>query len=138
MDGGKWSASLVFVDNLVDGIIAAMDSGAAAGRTYNLRDDYDVTWKEYITWLGGLVGKKPMGSLPCKAAWRLGWIIQTALLPLGVRPPITAQAVGIMGTDNDVSNRRAKEELGWKTRVPWDEAKVVIEQWVHDEYKPPK
>ncbi len=138
MDGGKWSASLVFVDNLVDGIVAAMDSPAAAGRTYNLRDDYDVTWKDYITWLGGLVGKKPLGSLPYKTAWRLGWIIQAPFLPFGVRPPITAQAVGIMGTDNDVSNRRAKEELGWSTRVPWEEAKKVIEKWVREEYRPPK
>jgi nucleoside-diphosphate-sugar epimerase len=138
MDGGKWSASMVFVDNLVDGIIAAMDSDTAAGRTYNLRDDYDVTWKEYISWLGGLIGKKPTGSLPYKAAWRLGWIVQTAFLPLGVRPPITSQAVGIMGRDNDVSNRRAKEELAWKTRVPWEEARGIIEKWVRDEYNPPK
>ncbi|MDD5668140.1 MAG: NAD-dependent epimerase/dehydratase family protein [Actinomycetota bacterium] len=138
MDGGRWSASLVFVDNLVDGIVAAMDSPAAAGRTYNLRDDYSVTWKEYITWLGGLVGKKSTGSLPFNMAWSLGWIVQTAFLPFGARPPITAQAVGIMGTDNDVSNRRANEELGWKTRIPWEEAKKIIEKWVHENYKPPK
>jgi len=36
-----------------------------------------------------------------------------------------------MGTDNDGSNRRAKEELGWKTRA-------AIEIWVREEYKPPK
>lgn len=136
MDGGRWSASLIFVDNLVDGILAAMDADAAAGRIYNLRDDYDVTWKEYITWLGGLVGKKPTGSLPYKAAWRLGWIVQTAFLPFGVRPPVTAQAVGIMGRDNDVSNRRAKEELGWSTRVPWETAREVISAWVTEQYQP--
>jgi 2-alkyl-3-oxoalkanoate reductase len=138
VDGGRWSASLVFVDNLVDGIIAAMDSEAAKGRTYNLRDDYEVTWKEYLTWLGGLTGKKPAGSFPYSAAWRLGWVVQTAFLPFKVRPPLTAQAVGIMGRDLDVSNRRSKEELGWNTRVSWEEAKSAIEQWVHEEYKPPK
>ena len=138
LDGGRWSASLVFVDNLVDGIIAAIDSSAAAGRTYNLRDDYNVTWKEYITWLGSLIGKKPMGSIPFKAAWKLGWIVQTAFLPIGLRPPITASAAGITGRDNDVSNRRAKKELGWKTRVSWEEAKEAIEKWVREEYKPSK
>ena len=135
IDGGRWSASLVFVENLVDGILAAMDSEVAAGRTYNLRDDYEVTWKEYEEWLGGLIGRQPTGSLPYKLAWRLGWVVQTLFLPLGVRPPITAQAVGIMGRDLDVSNRRAKEELGWRTRVPWEEAKATIENWVQSEYR---
>lgn len=138
MDGGQWSASLVYVENLVDGIVTAMDSDAARGRTYNLRDDYEVTWKEYEEWLGSLIGKKPTGSLPFKLGWRLGWIVQTVFLPLKVRPPITASAVGIMGRDLDVSNRRAKEELGWKTRVTWDEARAAIETWVRDEYQPPK
>ncbi len=48
MDGGRWSASLVFVENLVDGILAAMDSAAAAepggdlgGRTKGTREVKD-------------------------------------------------------------------------------------------------
>ena len=138
MDGGKWSASLVYVENLVDGILAAMDAEAARGRTYNLRDDYRVTWGEYLRWLAGLVGKKPAGSLPFGLAWKLGWIVQTLYLPFNARPPITAQAVGIMGRDLDISNRRAKEELGWSTRVSWDEARSAIERWVREEYKPPR
>lgn len=138
IDGGKWSASLVYVENLVDGILAAMDSEAARGRTYNLRDDYEVTWKEYITWLGGLIGKKPAGSLPFGVAWKMSWLVQTALLPFKVRPPSSALAVGVMGRDLDVSSRRAREELGWRTRVGWEEARADIEAWVREEYKAPR
>ncbi len=138
MDGGQWSASLVYIDNLVDGILMAADSDAARGRTYNLRDDYDVSWKEYAEWLLGLIAKKPTGSLPFKFAWRLAWIVQTLFLPFGVRPPISAMSVAIMGRDLDISTRRAEEELGWKTRVPWEEARAAIEKWVREEYNPPK
>ena len=137
-DGGRYSASLVYVENLVDGIIMAMDSEAARGRTYNLRDDYDVTWKEYEEALGNLIGKKPTGSLPFGFAWRLGWVVHAICAPFGIRPPITAQSVGIMGRDNDVSNRRAREELGWSTRVSWEEAWAAIEKWVREEYSPPE
>jgi nucleoside-diphosphate-sugar epimerase len=135
IDGGLWSASLVFVENLADGILMAMDSDTARGRTYNIRDDYEVTWGEYEEWLGGLIGKKPVGSLPFKFAWRLSWIMQAAFLPFKVRPPVTALGVGVLGRDLDVSNRRAKEELGWKTRIPWEEAKAAISEWVHTEYR---
>lgn len=134
IDGGRWSASMVYVENLVDGILLAMDGDAARGRTYNLRDDYAFTWKEYLEWLGGLIGKKPAGSVPFRAAWRAGRLIQAAFLPLKVRPPLTASAVGIMGRDLDVSSRRAREELGWRTRVSWEEARAAIETWVREEY----
>lgn len=134
IDEGRYSASLVYVENLVDGIILARDSEVASGRTYNLRDDYRVTWKEYVEALGRLVGKKPSGSLPFRLAWYIGYITHQLCVPFGLRPPITHQAVGIMGRDNDVSNRRAKEELGWRTRIPWEEAWATIERWVKEEY----
>ncbi len=138
IDGGRYSASLVYVENLVDGIVLALDSETAKGRTYNLRDDYQVTWKEYLESLGALIGKKPIGSLPFSLAFKLGWVCQTIFTPLGIRPPIVAYTVGLTGRDNDVSNRRAKEELGWRTRVPWEEAWSAIEKWVREEYVPHK
>lgn len=137
-DGGKYSASLVYVENLVDGIIMAMDSEVARGKAYNFRDDYEITWKEYAQGLGKLVGKKPRGSLPFKVGWYAGKGCHAVFAPLGIRPPVTPLAVAVLGRDNDVSNARAKEDLGWKTRVPWDEAWAAIEKWVREEYKNPK
>jgi nucleoside-diphosphate-sugar epimerase len=42
-----------------------------------------------------------------------------------------------MGRNLDVSNRRAKDELGWRTRVSWEDAKAAIAVWVREEYRPP-
>ncbi len=137
IDGGVHSASLIYVENLVDGILLALDSEKAAGRTYNLRDDYRVTWREYLEALGDLVGKRPRGTLPFVVAWRLGKACDRLFAPLGVRPPITAQGAAIVGRDLDISNRRAKEELGWRTRVSWEEAWEDIRRWVLEEYRPP-
>jgi nucleoside-diphosphate-sugar epimerase len=41
-----------------------------------------------------------------------------------------------MGRNNDVDTRRARQELGWKTRVGQDEALERIEQWVKTVYLP--
>lgn len=43
IDGGRWSSSMVYVENLVDWLLIAMDDDVSRGRTYNLRDDYNVT-----------------------------------------------------------------------------------------------
>jgi nucleoside-diphosphate-sugar epimerase len=132
IDKGQYSASLIFVDNLVDGIIKAGNSEIASGQTYQLRDDWDVTWKQYLTDLSALLGKKPLSSVPYVVAWKLGAAMETLLTPLGIRPPITRLAIAIMGRDNDVDTSKAKTELGWKTKVTYPEAMEQIGEWVRN------
>ncbi len=139
IDHGAYNISGVYVENLVDGIVLALDSEIAKGKAYHFRDDYEVTWREYLESLGALIGKKPSVSLPFPLAWRLGHLTEILWLPLGlagIRPPASRLAAGVMGRDNRVDTRRAREELGWSTRIPWDQAWSSIEKWVREEYIP--
>ena len=135
IDGGRHSASLIYVDNLVDGIILAATSDSGKGRIYQLRDDWDVTWKQYIRDLGALIGKKPLGSLPYAAARMLGAVMDLVCTPLKVRPPISRMAADITGRDNDVDTTLAQTELGWKTKIAYPEAMEKISAWVRETYK---
>jgi nucleoside-diphosphate-sugar epimerase len=130
IDKGRYSASLIYVDNLVDGIIRAGTSERASGQVYHFRDDWNVSWKQYLTDLSAMVGKKPAGSLPYPVAWILASIVERIFTPLGLRPPITRLAIATMGRDNDVDNSKAKQELGWQTRVSYPEAMDTIQKWV--------
>jgi len=132
IDKGQYSASLIYVDNLVDGIIKAGTADSASGRTYQLRDDWEVTWKQYLTDLSALFGKKPLGSVPYFVAWKLGAIAESILTPIGIRPPVTRLAIAIMGRDNDVDTTKAQQELGWRTKISYDEAMAQIGEWVCD------
>ncbi len=126
VDKGRYSSSLIYVDNLIDGMILAGTVDAAAGRTYHLRDDWKVTWKQYLTDLSAVLGKKPFGSLPFSVGWTLGSICETLFTPLGLRPPVTRLAVALMGRDNDVDTTKARKELGWQTRISYEEAMEEI------------
>jgi nucleoside-diphosphate-sugar epimerase len=130
VDRGKYSASLIHVGNLVEGMILAGTLDIAEGKTYFLRDDWSVTWKEYVTDLGAILGKQPVGSIPFKVAWTGGSILEKILTPFRLRPPVTRLAAGVMGRDNDVDNTRAKQELGWRTRVSYRDAMEEIRRWV--------
>jgi nucleoside-diphosphate-sugar epimerase len=132
MDGGRHSASLVYVSNLADGIILAGTMEHAAGRIYHFRDDYDVTWKKYLTDLSAMVGKKPSFSIPFRLAWNLGAALETVLTPLNIRSPITRLAAGVMGRDLDVDTTRARTELGWQTRVSYEQGMDEIRAWVRE------
>ena len=63
-DHGQYNTSFVYVDSLVDGIIRAGTMDIARGKSYHFRDDWNVTWKEYITDLGSFIGKRPAGKYP--------------------------------------------------------------------------
>jgi 2-alkyl-3-oxoalkanoate reductase len=135
--GGDFSASLVGVDNLVEGIRLAATRQEGKQQCFNLRDDWKVTWRRYLTELGSLVGKEPRGSLPFSAVWALGSLLETVCNPLGLRPPMTRLMAGITGRNNDVSTKSARQLLGWESRVSYEEAMERIKDWVERSYCPP-
>lgn len=136
IDGGRHSASLVYIDNLVDGIMLAATKDAAKGRTYHFRDDYAVTWKAYFSDLASAIAVTPrFASLPFAVAWPLAKLFDRTLRPLGIETEITRQMIGLTGRDNDVDTTRAKQELGWKTRVPYEEGIRAIENYAKDRFR---
>ncbi len=135
IDGGRHSSSFIYVDNLVDGIILAATSDIGKGKIYHLRDDWDVTWKQYISDLGSFIGKKPAGSIPYVPARLLGAVMDLVCTPLKLRPPLSRMAADITGRNNDVDTTLAQTELGWKTKVTYPEALEKIGTWIRATYK---
>jgi nucleoside-diphosphate-sugar epimerase len=81
-----------------------------------------------------MIGKKPRMSIPFPLAWWGGVFMEALLTPLGIRPPITRLAAGVMGRDNDVDNTKAKTEIGWQTSISYDDAMLRIRDWVDKVY----
>ena len=137
INGGDFSASLVDVENLVEGIWLAASLDEGTNECFNLRDHWNVTWKQYLSDLGELVGMKPRGNLPSAAAWPLARVLEAVCSPLGLRPPLTRMMTGITGVNNDVSTSKAKRLLGWETRITYEESLEKIKSWVKRCFSPP-
>ena len=139
VDGGKHSASLVYIDNLVDGIILAATQEVATGRTYHFRDDYEVTWMTYFSDLASAIGATPkFAKLPFSIAWPVATLFDRVLRPLGIETEITRQVIGLTGRDNDVDTTRAREDLGWRTRVPYEEGIRTIREYAKGLFPTPE
>lgn len=130
IDGGRYSASLVYIDNLVDGIVRAGTMDGAKGKTYHFRDDWDVTWEQYVNDLGTFAGKNPRGNIPFAAAWTMAVLLEAVCNPLKIRSPLTRLAVSVMGRDNDVDTSDARNELQWRTAVSYSQAFEEIGKWI--------
>jgi NAD(P)-dependent dehydrogenase (short-subunit alcohol dehydrogenase family) len=136
IDGGRHGANLIGVDNLVDGLLLAADVEAATGKTYHLRDAWQASWRRYLTDLAAMLHSRPRGALSFEAAWALGGAAERVCAPLGLRPPLTRMAAGMLGRDNEVDTSRAREELGWRTRVSYEETMDEIRAWVGANLEP--
>ena len=135
IDGGRYNGCFVYVQNLVDGIVLTMTKEISKGKTYHFRDDYTETWKDYVTDLGVILGKDvKFFSIPFALAWGLGYLNDKLLRPLNVRITTSRHTVGLIGRDNSVDTSRARNELGWKTRIPYRKAMDEIGHWVKNEY----
>jgi nucleoside-diphosphate-sugar epimerase len=134
IDGGRYGASMIYVDNLVDGIILAGTRDVAAGKTYHFRDDWNVTWKQYLTDIAAMIGKKPPYSVPYSIARAGAGLCEMVLAPFNVRPPATRMVIDSMGRDMDVDNTLSKVELGWQTKIGYPEALRAIRPWVEKQY----
>lgn len=93
-DGGR-CINMVHRDDVVGAIVAALERGEA-GRTYNVVDNEAVTQLEFFRWLAGQLGKPvpPFASATENAARKRGL------------------------THKRVSNRRLREELGYRLAHP--------------------
>lgn len=119
VDGGRYPTSTCHVRNVVEGVLAAAERGAA-GATYFLTDGEATDFRTFITALLDTQGvPAPSGSMPrlvasaaataCDVAWRL--------LPLPGEPPLSRTLLLDVLSECTVSDARARAELGYVGRV---------------------
>lgn len=135
--GGRADAGLVYVGNLVDAIVLALDHDGAPGATLNVTDELGVTWRRFTTDLAaGLGCRPPRWSMPYRVAYTLGWMLEGGYRALRrstgltIPPLLSRQAVQVLGTDQRFSSRRLREQLGWEPRTGYDAGLGVTLDWL--------
>lgn len=138
VDGGRHAAGLAYVENVVDACLLAADREAPAGSAWNVCDDSDVTWGEYIARLAAGIGvPPPRWSLPSSILYPLAVASEAAARLAGrrERPLLTRLAVLELGTDQRYDIHRAREELGYAPRVDFETAMDRTIRWANQTAK---
>jgi nucleoside-diphosphate-sugar epimerase len=140
--GGQAVAGLCYIDNLVDAAVLAMTcDGVAAGEAFNVTDGLDVTWKQFANALADGLGCPPVRwTMPYWAASGLGFSLEHGYrllrrtTRLRTRPLLSRQAVHVLGINQDFSNRKARELLGWEPAVGYEAGLQATLEWLADAY----
>jgi ornithine--oxo-acid transaminase len=126
VDGGRAVAGLCYVENLMDAATLALSHDAAPGHAFNVSDGLDITWKEFTDDLAeGLGYSKVRWSLPYWVANSIGFSLEHTYrllrktTRLTVAPLLSRQAVHVLAKNQDFSNRKARDVLGWEPRVDY-------------------
>ena len=135
VNGGRTRAGLVYVDNAVDCILRAAQADCALGQTYNVRDETDETWRQYVDALAGALGKSPpklsvsLGLAFVLARWFEGIY---GILRLKGRPFVTRHAALVLGRDQGYTIAKSQRELGFESKVSFEEGMRRSAAWFQD------
>jgi len=133
IDGGNHIAGLTYVGNLVDALLLAADNEASTGQAYNITDDSQVTWQEYLAALADLAElPRPTRNYSHPMATLLAslWEAYYRLLGRTQRPPLTRMMVERMGTDQRFPIDKARSQLGYRPLVSFEEGIGHTRDWL--------
>lgn len=114
--GGRSTLAVVHAENVARGIVLAATSDVAAGKAYNLANDYDVSVRRFFELAGQGLGRRPL-FIPtplwaARSAMRAAkWL--SRVLTAGRVTLISNSTLDFISRDNPFSSDRAKRELGW-------------------------
>lgn len=123
----------VYIDNLIDLAVLAMDPAKGVGRVYLAAD------AEYVT-IEDLVRRtaKAMGvavSIPHYPVWpvvALGHVCETICKPFKIAPPIFPRRVDWYRQNRAFDITRARKELGYEPKIGLDEGLKRTFAWYRD------
>ena len=117
---GHNALPFVYVTDVVQGLLLALDHEDAVGQAYNIANDRPLTQKQLLHTIARELGAKPPRlHLPYRALYAAGYAAErlATLTPSWHRPPITRLGVAFFGTDNRYAIDKARRELGYTPRV---------------------
>jgi nucleoside-diphosphate-sugar epimerase len=110
--------SLIFVENLVDAILACLQEEKAAGRTYLVADAESPSTPQLITQIAGFLGVAPrLFAFP-------PLLLQLAAALVGKRPEVE-RLLGSLAADAS----KVKQELKWQPRFSLIEGLAATIEW---------
>ncbi len=123
----------VYVDDLVEAILAAALDGRA-GEAYAAWDDSrPVSFAEHFDRLAAMAGARPARRWPRPALEFLGALAEAASRLSKSPPRFSARAVTFVDRRGTASTKLTRERLGWEPRVPYDEGMRLTEEWLRAE-----
>lgn len=136
LGSGDNRLNVVYAGNVAEACVLAADKPAAVGQAYNCSNDGELTQRQYFNKIAEAIGAQPVTKcVAYKTAYVAAFIMECVghLLRRKKPPLVTRYAVWLMGRDTFFSAQKAREELGWKTTVSYEDGIPATIRWFGQE-----
>jgi len=118
LGSGKVLYQMIYIDDLIDGILLCGSKDEAVGRIYILTGEQPVTLNHLVGVIARALGiPAPAGHWPVLPAYLAGWFCELLCRPLGLDPPLHRRRIDFFRKSRAFSIDRAKKELGFQPRA---------------------
>lgn len=133
--GGNGVFSPVYIDTLVDGIVAAATQPAGAGQIFNLTDGVDVSCREFFgyhhRWLGRRGDPLILPTAAARAIITAGEVVMNRVLKQHTE--ISAGSLAMLMRRGSYSIDKAQSLLGYAPQVSLAEGMQRTEAWLREQ-----
>ena len=129
---GRNALPLVYVSDVVGGLLLALDQPHALGKAYNIGNDLPLSQREFLTGLAREIGARPPRlRVPYRVLYTVAYVAERFAEVTGSRraPVVTRHGVNLFGTDNRHAIDKAGRELGYTPQVPLAEGIRLAAAW---------
>jgi nucleoside-diphosphate-sugar epimerase len=131
---GKTYYHPLYVDNLVDSFLLAMEDGKGDGNAYLIADDEYVEIEDLVRRVGrALEIDVKIPHFPVTPLVVAGHVFETICKPLKITPPIFPRRVDWYRQNRAFNIDRAKRDLGYRPKVGLDEGLRRTAEWYRQE-----
>jgi 2-alkyl-3-oxoalkanoate reductase len=138
---GRNALPLVYVSDVVRGLLLALDQPRALGEAYNIGNDLPLSQREFLTALAREIGAKPPRlRVPYRVLYTAASLAERfAELTRSKREPVvTRHGVNLFGTDNRHAIEKAGRELGYTPQVRLTEGISLAAAWYEQAASAPR
>jgi 2-alkyl-3-oxoalkanoate reductase len=129
---GDNALPFVYVTDVVQGLLLALDVEHAVGQAYNISNDEPMTQHGFLEAIAQEIGARPPSlHIPYRALYLAGDIAERLSPPAGLKgqPIVTRLGVMLFGTDNRHAIDKARGELGYTPRISIREGVRLAAEW---------
>jgi dihydroflavonol-4-reductase len=121
---------VIHVDDLVNGLLLAVEHPAAAGGTFVLAGEELMTTREMVRTIAESLGRKrPQLRVPMWPFVGAAAVLETACRPLGIQPPLHRRRLDFFRKSFVLSADRAKRQLGFRPSIGFAEGAREAAAW---------
>jgi nucleoside-diphosphate-sugar epimerase len=130
---GRNAVPFVYVADVVQGLLLALEHPGAVGQAYNITNDQRMSEEAFLRAIAEEVGGKvPRVHVPYLAMYGAATVAEWIATLTKREPLVTRHGVQMFGSNNPLSIDKARRELGYEPRVPLRDGIRLAGSWYRE------